>query len=111
VRKHLNEDFKPNVQERLLKALLDLVILQMLEHQPMSAYQIDKSILRKFGDRMSPTVVYTKLSAMEAENMVKCVRSSHGRVYSLIEKGRKMAGDMPSIINEIQKVALTLRVN
>lgn len=77
----------------------------------MTAYQIDKSILKNFGDKMSPTVVYTKLSAMEADSLIACVRSNRGRVHSITDKGGRLAREISTVINEIQAAALTLRVS
>lgn len=92
-------------QERILRAFLDLVILRMLLHHPMTAYEIDNAILKKFGVKRSPNVVYTKLAAMEIKGLISCACSKHGRIYSITEKGRKTADTIPSIVEEIQKSA------
>jgi DNA-binding PadR family transcriptional regulator len=74
----------------------------------MTAYEIDNSILEKFGGKRSPNVVYTKLSSMERENLICCAQSKHGRVYSITENGKETAEDMPRIIQETQSLTSIL---
>ncbi|MEM2099571.1 MAG: PadR family transcriptional regulator [Candidatus Bathyarchaeia archaeon] len=99
----MKENMEPSIQERILRAFLDLVILRMLLHQPMTAYEIDNNILKKFGVKRSPNVIYTKLAAMERKGLISCAHSKHGRIYSITDKGRKTADTIPSIIEEIQR--------
>ena len=101
----LRENMELSIQERILRAFLDLVILRMLLHQPMTAYEIDNAILKKFGVKRSPNMVYTKLAAMERKGLIICAHSKHGRIYSITEKGRKKADTIPSIVEEIQRSA------
>lgn len=101
----MSENMELGTQERILRAFLDLVILRMLLHHPMTAYEIDNAILKKFGVKRSPNVVYTKLAAMEIKGLISCACSKHGRIYSITEKGRKTADTIPSIVEEIQKSA------
>ncbi|MBT0159230.1 PadR family transcriptional regulator [Candidatus Bathyarchaeota archaeon A05DMB-2] len=104
----MKENMELSIQERILRAFLDLVILRTLLHQPMTAYEIDNAILKKFGVKRSPNVVYTKLAAMERKGLISCSHSKHGRSYSITEKGRKKADTIPSIVEEIQKSASIL---
>ena len=101
----MKENMELSIQERILRAFLDLVILRMLLHQSMTAYEIDNAILKKFGVKRSPNVVYTRLATMERKGLISCAHSKHGRVYSITDKGRKRAGNIPSIVEEIQRSA------
>lgn len=101
----LRENMELSVQERILRAFLDLVILRVLLHQPMTAYEIDNAILKKFGVKRSPNVVYTRLAAMELKGLISCAHSKHGRIYSITEKGRKMADTASRVVEEIQRSA------
>jgi len=95
---------EPSVQERILRAFLDIVILRMLVQQQMTAYEIDNAILKKFGGKRSPNVIYTKLASLERENLVKCSKSKFGRVYSITEDGKRLAKDTPNLVIEIQSL-------
>lgn len=101
----MKENMELSIQERILRAFLDLVILRMLLHQPMTAYEIDNALLKKFGVKRSPNVVYTRLATMELKGLISCARANHGRIYSITDKGRKTAGTIPSMVEEIQKSA------
>jgi len=101
----LKVKLEPSVEERSIRAFLDVLILRLLAYQPMTAYEIDNFILKKFGSRRSPNVIYTKLSIMERNNLIVCVQSRHGRVYNITENGMKIIDDVTGIIKEIQSFA------
>jgi DNA-binding PadR family transcriptional regulator len=104
---NLNVNFKPSVQDRMLKAFLDVVILQMLEHQSMTAYRIDNFVLDKFHAKINPSVIYAKLATMERIDLIKCT-PNNGKTYSLIEKGKKLLCNKALIIKEIHGCTITL---
>lgn len=101
----MKEKLEPSSQERCLRAFLDIIILQFMSNNSMTAYEIDNLILQKFGGKRSPNVVYTRLSTMERKGLIKFNESRHGRVCSATEKGRNLVGTMPRIIEEIQSFA------
>jgi DNA-binding PadR family transcriptional regulator len=100
----VKEENGPNIQERILRAFLDLVILQMLMSKSMTAYEIDNSMLEKFGGKRSTNVVYTKLAIIERNGWVSCVHSKHGRCYNITEKGKKIVNNMPIMVAGIHKI-------
>lgn len=104
----VKQEFELNVQERVLKAFLDLIILEFLRNQSMTAYQIQKAFLCRFDDSLSPNTVYTRLSTMETQSLIQCALSTRGRVYSLTEDGAKVVEVIPTIVKQIQRVALLL---
>jgi DNA-binding PadR family transcriptional regulator len=93
---------EPSVQERMLRAFMDLVILRLLLHQPMTAYEIDNSILKKFDGKRGPNVVYTRLASLERNGLINCAQTKHSRVYNITDKGRKIVDETPIIIKEMQ---------
>src|SRR3990170_3133113 len=48
------------IQTKLMKGLLDLIVLQFLEMQPMHGYQIIAKIRKSFGVYFGPSTVYPK---------------------------------------------------
>jgi hypothetical protein len=50
----LNLRLKPSIKERSLKAFLDLVILRVLIDQPMTAYEVNHYLTRKYGIFIRP---------------------------------------------------------
>jgi DNA-binding PadR family transcriptional regulator len=104
----LNLELKPTMQERSLKAFLDLAILCALTDHPMTGYEINRLFLKKHRIFIGPSTIYSKLATMERKAWIKCVRNRAGRVCSLTEKGRKITADATGITREIQGFIRTI---
>ena len=104
----LNLELKPTMQERSLKAFLDLAILCALTDHPMTGYEINRLFLKKHRIFIDPSTIYSKLATMEREAWIKCVRNRAGRVCGLTEKGRKITADATGITREIQYFIKTI---
>jgi DNA-binding PadR family transcriptional regulator len=101
-------NLKPNIQERMLRAFMDIIILQIIGHQSITGYQIDSFIMDKFRTRLSPSVVYAKLCVMEEQDLIKCVHLGHSKSYCLSEKGKELLANKHEIIEEIHSSTLIL---
>ncbi len=66
MRKKLRE-----VQIKLMRGLLDLVILQFLKVEPMHGYSIITSIRRNFGVYFGPSTIYPLLGVMEKKGYIR----------------------------------------
>lgn len=98
---------KPSVQERLLKAFLDVIILQLLKEKSATAYKIDNIILRKYQIKMSPSVTYAKLATMERQGLIEC-HLNNGKIYRITEKGKEITDNETAIIREIKVNAIII---
>ena len=99
---------EPSVHERILRAFLDRVILKMLQRHPSTGYEINDSISKRFGIKIGPNVVYTKLSSMERDGLITCLQHGRTRTHDLTEKGKETLEDVPQMIKEIQRSAMIL---
>ncbi len=83
-----------NVQTKLTKGLLDLIILELLDKQPMHGYQIITTVRKSFGVYFGPSTIYPLLTLMEKKNYVKCEWNMSGerprKVYALTNNGKSM---------------------
>jgi PadR family transcriptional regulator PadR len=83
-----------NVQTKLTKGLLDLIILELLGDHPMHGYQIITTIRKSFGVYFGPSTIYPLLATMEKKNYVKCEWNMDSerprKVYSLTINGKAM---------------------
>jgi DNA-binding PadR family transcriptional regulator len=104
-------ELKPTVQERILKAFLDLAILVALTNKAMTGYGLNGHFVKKVGITVSPSMIYSNLAAMERKAWIKCVRNRNGRAYSLTDKGQQIADNMPAIAEEICNSIKTLLIN
>ena len=99
----MKPELKPTVQERSIKAFLDLAILCALTEHPMTGYEIARYFLKKHRVFVGPSIVYSKLAAIEKKGWIECVKNQTGKVYGLIENGKKIIEKMADITRKIQE--------
>jgi DNA-binding PadR family transcriptional regulator len=99
---------KPTLQEKSLKAFLDLAILCALTDHPMTGYEINRLFLKKHRIFIGPSTIYSTLTTMERKAWIKCARNRAGRVCSLTEKGKEITADITGITREIQDFIRTI---
>jgi len=74
---------------KLMRGLLDLVVLQFLRANPMHGYQIITSLRKQFGVYFGPSTIYPLLSVMEENGYIK----SHWDLEN--DRPRKVYGITP----------------
>jgi len=93
------------VQIKLMRGLLDLVILQFLKGEPMHGYQIITSIRRNFGVYFGPSTIYPLLSALEEKGYIKSQWDLNNdrprKVYSLTPDGNGLLNGTEESLNHI----------
>jgi len=93
------------VSTKLMKGLLDLIILQFLSNQPMHGYQIITKIRKNFGVYFGPSTIYPLLNTLEKKGLVKsdwnmnCERPR--KIYSLTSNGQNMLNYTEESLNLI----------
>ena len=65
-----NGQHTERVQFKLAKGLLDLIVLQFLNTQPMHGYQIITRIRKSFGVYFEPSTIYPLLPTLENKGHV-----------------------------------------
>ena len=87
-------NLQKEVQTKLTKGLLDLIVLQFLDSEPMHGYQIITKIRRGFGVYFGPSTVYPLLASLEKKGHVESkwnMKSERPRkVYELTSQGRNL---------------------
>ncbi|MEM3880390.1 MAG: PadR family transcriptional regulator, partial [Candidatus Bathyarchaeia archaeon] len=63
-------NLQKEVQTKLAKGLLDLIILQFLSAEPMHGYQVITKIRRTFGVYFGPSTIYPLLATLEKKGYV-----------------------------------------
>lgn len=80
------------VSAKLMKGLLDTIILQFLSVEPMHGYQIITKIRKNFGVYFGPSTVYPLLNTLEKKQLVKSEWNMNSerprKIYSLTTKGQ-----------------------
>ena len=100
------------VQVKLMKGLLDLIVLQFLSAQSMHGYQIITKIRKTFGVYFGPSTIYPLLGALEKKGYVKSewnMSSERPRkVYRLTIEGQSLLNFTEDSLNFIcRKIGTT----
>ena len=66
------------IQVKLTKGLLDMILLQFLNEQPMHGYQVISKIRKSFGVYFGPSTIYPLLNSLEKKK-TSFKRLEHGR--------------------------------
>ena len=103
------------VQTKLAKGLLDLIILQFLKSQPMHGYEIITKIRKTFGIYFGPSTIYPLLTSLEKKKYIASEWDMSNerprKVYHLTSDGNAMLSFTESSLNLIcQKISLTSAV-
>jgi PadR family transcriptional regulator PadR len=100
-------NIQKEVQVKLTKGLLDMIVLQFLNDQPMHGYQIIGKIRKSFGVYFGPSTVYPLLSSLEKKGYVSSgwnMESERPRkVYALTNEGHSLLDFTENSLNLIVK--------
>ena len=93
------------VQVKLMKGLLDLIVLQFLSSQPMHGYQIITKIRKSFGVYFGPSTIYPLLATLEKKAYVKSewnMKTERPRkIYKLTNEGQSLLNFTENSLNLI----------
>ncbi|MEM2098742.1 MAG: PadR family transcriptional regulator [Candidatus Bathyarchaeia archaeon] len=102
------------IQVKLTKGLLDMIVLQFLNEQPMHGYQIITKIRKSFGVYFGPSTVYPLLGSLEKKGYVTSVWNMDGerprKVYKLTNEGQELLNCTEKSLNLIVKTISTTAV-
>ena len=95
------------VQAKLMKGLLDLIVLQFLNGAPMHGYQIITKIRKTFGVYFGPSTIYPLLGTLEKKGYVKSEWNMNNerprKVYMLTNEGQNLLNFTEDSLNFICK--------
>ena len=89
---HIN--YQKEVQTKLTKGLLDMIILEYLGQEPMHGYQLITKIRKGFRVCFGPSTVYPLLGILEKKGYIKSTWNMDTerprKVYSLTNEGQNL---------------------
>ncbi|PVX24898.1 MAG: hypothetical protein CW716_09185 [Candidatus Bathyarchaeum sp.] len=93
------------VQMKLMRGLLDLIILQFLSVEPMHGYRVITSIRRNFGVYFGPSTIYPLLGVLEEKGYIKSEWNLNTdrprKVYSLTPDGSSLLNGTEESLSHI----------
>jgi len=103
-----NLKLESSVEERILYAFLDIVILPLLANESMTGYQVKVSIEKEFGVYIGTDKIYNILVQLERKGMIRCDSEKHGRTYTTTDQGNTLINNIPKTCEESQRTIRTL---
>ena len=107
----MNVNNQKEAQTKLTKGLLDMIILQYLEHESMHGYQLITTIRKGFGVYFGPSTVYPLLGLLEKKGYVKSTWNMDAerprKVYCLTNEGKDVLSFTENSLNLICKNMVT----
>jgi len=99
---------------KLMRGLLDLVVLQFLRAQPMHGYQIITSLRKQFGVYFGPSTIYPLLSVLEENGYIKShwdlENDRPRKVYGITNQGAELLSCTEDSLTHIYR-KLTISAN
>lgn len=96
-----------DIQVKLVRGLLDTVVLQLLRTQPMHGYQIITSLRKNFGVYFGPSTIYPLLCLLEEKGYVKSewnLESDRPRkVYNITPQGSELLNSSEQSLGQIYR--------
>jgi PadR family transcriptional regulator PadR len=100
-------NIQKEIQVKLTKGLLDLIVLQFLHTQPMHGYQIITKIRKSFGVYFGPSTIYPLLATLEKKGYVNSQWNMNTerprKTYQLTNEGQSMLNFTENTLNLLRQ--------
>jgi PadR family transcriptional regulator, regulatory protein PadR len=107
----MTNNYQKEIQTKLTKGLLDMIILQFIDEQPMHGYQVITKVRKSFGIYFGPSTVYPLLGALEKKGYVKSTWNMDSekprKVYQLTKDGETVLNFTEGSLSLICKTMTT----
>jgi len=101
------KNFQKEFQTKLTKGLLEVIVLQYLNHENMCGYQLITKIQKDFAVNFGPSTIYPLLGAMEKKGYIKGIWDSVGekqrKIFALTNEGKNVLYFTENSLNRIFK--------
>jgi PadR family transcriptional regulator PadR len=100
-------NIQKQIQTKLTRGLLDLIVLQFLDSQAMHGYQVITKIRRSFGVYFGPSTIYPLLTSLEKKGQVTSHWNTESerprKIYEITNEGKKALDFTENSLNLICK--------
>jgi DNA-binding PadR family transcriptional regulator len=100
-------NYHKQIQTKLAKGLLDMIILQYLNKEPMHGYQIITRIRKGFGIYFGPSSVYPLLLTLEKKGYLRSTWNMDSerprKIYEITKEGTNVLNFAEDSLNLICK--------
>ena len=107
----MTEDPKKRIVQRITRNFLDILVLRLIQAEPMWGYKIIKKTKRLFGVKLRHGALYPLLNSLEVEGYARSEKTAkRGRVrkvYKITQKGTELVNAYNEVLSEqLQKIDL-----
>ena len=107
----MTEDPKKRIVQRITRNFLDILILRLIQAEPMWGYKILKKTKRLFGVKIRHGALYPLLNSLEVEGYARSKKITKGgrvrKVYKITPKGTELVNAYNEVLSEqLQKLDL-----
>ena len=99
------------IQTKLMKGLLDFVVLQFLNSQPMHGYQVISDLRKNFGVYFGPSTIYPLLSSLEEKGYIQShwdlENDRPRKVYNITPQGSDLLNHTGQSLHQIYRKLTT----
>ncbi|MCL2642099.1 MAG: PadR family transcriptional regulator [Candidatus Bathyarchaeota archaeon] len=110
-----NIKYQKEIQTKLTKNLLDMIVLQLINQQSMHGYQIITKTRKAFGVHFGPSTVYPLLSNLEKKGYLSSIwdmtAEKPRKVFSITTAGKNILIFTENSIHTICKTINTTENN
>jgi PadR family transcriptional regulator PadR len=100
-------NYQKGIQTKIIKGLLDMIILQFLDQESMHGYQIITKLRKDFGIYFGPSTIYPLLCTLEKKRSLKSTWNMDTerprKVYELTKEGKNILNFTEDSLNLIRK--------
>ena len=102
-------DIQKDVQIKIAKKLLDIIVLQLLNNHPMHGYEIITKLRKTFSVYFGPSTVYPLLATLEKKTYIASHWDTENdrprKIYVLTNDGHEILNYAEDTLNQIcQKI-------
>jgi PadR family transcriptional regulator PadR len=102
----MTDKFQKEMQTKLTKGLLDMIVLDLLDQEPMHGYQLISRIRKSFGVSLGASTVYPFLDRLEKKGYLKSQWNLDSarpqKIFSLTKDGQTVLNFAEGSLNLIR---------
>lgn len=100
----LIETFIEEIRQRFAKVFLDILVLKLVQSEPMWGYRIIKETERLFGVRLRHGALYPLLNLLQTKGFIRSKKEVKGgrvrKVYEITSKGIQLVNSYHDFLRE-----------
>ena len=90
----MTEDPKKQLVQRITKNFLDILLLRLIQTEPMWGYKIIKKTKTLFDIKLRHGALYPLLNTLEADGYIQSTKTTKGgrvrKIYTITQKGTQL---------------------